>query len=1086
MIITTRRPRRILGALACGLIAAASHASTYTIADAHWQLVRDRYTTQSTGPMTEAQIDAWRPYAIATDANGNTLPSLASHSLTAQTGLALGYVDVTQAPFLATPDNPSDDDTAKIQDAILFARAHRLAVYLPAGDYHVSDTIHLPQGMPFAVSGDRIGSIRTGDQHPCILIGSRTDLSRRARIVLKDGSAGFGNPTAPKILLYAHRPRDPLATNTPLGEQNPDHYNQFVGSLDLRLGANPGAVGLRMQGAEGCAVQDVNIDATGAYIGFLGLPGSGGSSANISVTGGQIGVALRRWEPGSAPGLGTLNLSATGSQPGVTLSNLTLSNQSLWAIDSCVRGQLVVVGARIQSAKSGPIIQTVNNGDPFDGNLALIDSQVTYAAPGSANTLISAGRSFYLANTYLQNSASVLGSSLYPVASSGWTRVRELAHHIDPPNRGTPVAPTSQAVWVDGVRTGDSLFVAEPASAPPHDLQSRHDWGANFPSFDRPGVVNVRDFGAIGNNLTDDTAAFQAAIAAADTVFVPKGVYKIRDTLALRPGTRLIGLHHVLSQLIGHDNASNGRFGGSLAPEGRPMIETPNDPAATTTVAFLGVHINSNWAMHSPTAVGIYALRWQSGPASMARMVDVTPKHLTFWNVWTVWKNLGYTDAQISEARSTTLNPKAPRAVHPYDAFPGDAAPLNHSLVQVVNNGGGRWWNFWCHGYFGYDNDTRYLLLNGTSHRFQVYGLHGQHSDADTIFEIRDSQHVDIYGVKSEFHGRFLDLIGSRHVRIYGGAGAFGPGYDVNENIQTFYRVVDSSDWLIAAFSHQMRTGSGDTLQWEDPGTRRFPLVALNWSTYSPIWDTSGATRFDLPSAERPVLYKRGNPHVDYTSDVTLLAEDFDGSSPAATWSKTGNATFGTVADSNTGPAQGAPDLAMRLAPGSTYAGLIGDFPGQHALAVGDTLMFAADLRFEQAPDNTNYAYQLGLYADGADRGYLLMLNPVSGAWIVRKETGTTSTIGVGSDRVNVPVAGTRANSTAFGTTTRECVFSITRVSATRLEFGFWVDGVNLVTGAPPADTSGIYTDFGRVLLMNANQNKPFRIDNVEARVTRE
>lgn len=47
-------------------------------------------------------------------------------------------------------------------------------------------------------------------------------------------------------------------------------------------------------------------------------------------------------------------------------------------------------------------------------------------------------------------------------------------------------------------------------------------------------VVNVRDYGAIGDGVADDTAAIQAAINATNnlgTVFFPKGTYKITDTL---------------------------------------------------------------------------------------------------------------------------------------------------------------------------------------------------------------------------------------------------------------------------------------------------------------------------------------------------------------------------------------------------------------------------------------------------------------------------------------------------------------------------------------------------------------------------
>jgi len=42
-------------------------------------------------------------------------------------------------------------------------------------------------------------------------------------------------------------------------------------------------------------------------------------------------------------------------------------------------------------------------------------------------------------------------------------------------------------------------------------------------------VVSVKDFGAVGDGVTDDSAAFNAALAAANTVYLPWAVYRVKD-----------------------------------------------------------------------------------------------------------------------------------------------------------------------------------------------------------------------------------------------------------------------------------------------------------------------------------------------------------------------------------------------------------------------------------------------------------------------------------------------------------------------------------------------------------------------------
>ena len=55
-------------------------------------------------------------------------------------------------------------------------------------------------------------------------------------------------------------------------------------------------------------------------------------------------------------------------------------------------------------------------------------------------------------------------------------------------------------------------------------------------------TVSVKDFGAVGDGVTDDAAAFNAALAASNTVIVPQGEYRIESTVTVGLKQRLLGV----------------------------------------------------------------------------------------------------------------------------------------------------------------------------------------------------------------------------------------------------------------------------------------------------------------------------------------------------------------------------------------------------------------------------------------------------------------------------------------------------------------------------------------------------------------
>lgn len=54
--------------------------------------------------------------------------------------------------------------------------------------------------------------------------------------------------------------------------------------------------------------------------------------------------------------------------------------------------------------------------------------------------------------------------------------------------------------------------------------------------------ISVKDFGAVGDGVADDTIAFQNALTAHKAVFVPQGIYRITSTIQLTDGQSLTGV----------------------------------------------------------------------------------------------------------------------------------------------------------------------------------------------------------------------------------------------------------------------------------------------------------------------------------------------------------------------------------------------------------------------------------------------------------------------------------------------------------------------------------------------------------------
>lgn len=630
-----------------------------------------------------------------------------------------GVVDVTRSPYSADPSGKRDS-TSAIQKAIDDARDGRMIVFFPAGRYRVSAPLIANQQNPKKSDHPLL---KRRDEFPCILWGGAA--GGRATLVLADNAPGFGDAANPQPVVY-------FISLLPDGSpDNPNiSFNQMIVSLDVELGrGNPGAIGVDQQGAQGSVAEDVNVVADGAFAGFRGACGSGGSMSHLTVRGGRFGLYLA--------GLGRLK-QFSGAQPAPVISNLTLTGQTETSILCATRGPLTLAGASID----GPGIRLQSTWGDFNGALNLVDSVIRRRGSGPA---IGGNRPVYLENVWVENAAEIARLGDAPVlegSSHGWTHVAEYA--ASP----TPAFP----VWVNGAKQAQPVVSVRRSGAPPAGFRDAHKWREPLPSWNSPGVANVRHapYSAAGDGATDDTAALQQAIDASRDVFLPKGIYRISRPLRLRSDTRLFGIG-VHSKIEPAPDAP--AFADPAKPS--PMIVTPDDAKATCTAAFFQL-----WCR----IPGAFAIHWRAGRNSMVRNV---------------------------RTKSTP--------------WPKDARPASHPVIVIDGNGGGRWYNTLTHIRFPQIKEHLHVLVRGTREPLAFYMLNPEHSNADYMIGFEDVRRVRIYSVKSETLGangpRALTPVRIRNssdFRIYGHGGNACPLAG-----DPLYRLENCSGFVLTNFGYQ-------------------------------------------------------------------------------------------------------------------------------------------------------------------------------------------------------------------------------------------------------------------------------------------
>ena len=144
------------------------------------------------------------------------------------------------------------------------------------------------------------------------IVGESGHDHHRPIIYLPKQTRGFADSQHPRYLVFFLRsnPCRPGEANCTAHGGNPPwggpavqpngNFNQVLRGIDIHVDSgNGGCIALRHRAAQMSAVEDVDIFNEGGYIGFEGLPGAGGSIANVKIYGGVFGIDARVTQPTS-------------------------------------------------------------------------------------------------------------------------------------------------------------------------------------------------------------------------------------------------------------------------------------------------------------------------------------------------------------------------------------------------------------------------------------------------------------------------------------------------------------------------------------------------------------------------------------------------------------------------------------------------------------------------------------------------------------------------------------------------------------------------------------------------------------------
>jgi hypothetical protein len=474
---------------------------------------------------------------------------------------------VDQEAVYFTPENCNisadgkSDVTVQLQTAInkLKLEQNFGIIFIPEGTYVISGTIYIPAA---------IRIIGYGQKRPLFVLRKNTP-GYQSPVLTDKGKASY-------MFWFTSSVAEP---GTPVSDAGAGTFYSALSNVDIRIeDGNPSAVALRTHYAQHSFVSHCDIHTGNGKAGLFDI---GNVMEDVRFFGGDYGIYTTKASPGWQFMMldtyfeGQRIAAIKTQQAGLTIVRMSVKNvPKVIDIDPGFWEKLFMEDCQFINVKNAAISFDNEGNDVLQINLRNITCQ---NVPVIANYLKSNKQTKAPAPIY-KIKKYVYGLQMEDLAENPVFRIifePEVLAKL-PPSANTDIP----------------------------SLPAMEEW------------VNIKDLGAKGDGVNDDTRIIQDAIDKHPAIYVPQGIYRISETLVLKPNTVLIGLHPIATQFVIGESTNS--FSGFGAP--KPLIES--SPGGTNIISGIGLFTGE----YNFRAV---ACKWMAGEGSMLDDIKFVGGHGT-------------------------------------------------------------------------------------------------------------------------------------------------------------------------------------------------------------------------------------------------------------------------------------------------------------------------------------------------------------------------------------------------------------------------------------------------------------------------